>query len=154
MIVNGGPTIRHLQCSKTVFNRVFETYKQRKGAVRELLTNARSRVNLSFDFWSTSNVMSLVGIIAHWINERRELRITLLALRRTNSHCSIDIAAKVRGVIEEYGTCKHPGGFQMDNATNSATTLEALADWYELDVSESRLRYFGHIINLVVKSLL
>jgi hypothetical protein len=47
------------------------------------------------------------------------------------------------------------GAFQMDNATNNDTALEALTiDIPGLDVRQQRLRCLGHIINLVVSSLL
>jgi hypothetical protein len=43
----------------------------------------------------------------------------------------------------------------MDNATNNDSALKALAKSIpSLDVRESRLRYFGHIVNLVVKAIL
>jgi hypothetical protein len=43
----------------------------------------------------------------------------------------------------------------MDNATNNDSALKALAKSIpSLDVRESRLRCFGHIVNLVVKAIL
>jgi hypothetical protein len=43
----------------------------------------------------------------------------------------------------------------MDNTTNNDTALDALALTIpRVDRKQSRLRCFGHIINLVVKALL
>jgi len=43
----------------------------------------------------------------------------------------------------------------MDNATNNDSALKALASSIpSIDVRESRLRCFGHIVNLIVKAIL
>jgi hypothetical protein len=58
-------------------------------------------------------------------------------------------------VIKSLGIENKIGAFQMDNATNNDTALEALAvDIPGLNVRQQRLRCFGYIINLVVKALL
>jgi len=58
-------------------------------------------------------------------------------------------------VIATYGIRDKISAFQMDNATNNDTALDALSISIPgVDRKQSRLRYFGHIINLVVKALL
>ena len=47
------------------------------------------------------------------------------------------------------------GVFQMDNATSNDTAMSALAARIPgIDMKESRLRCFGHVVHLVVKALL
>jgi hypothetical protein len=47
------------------------------------------------------------------------------------------------------------GAFQMDNATSNDTAMSALAVRIpRINAKESRLRCFGHVVNLVVKALL
>jgi hypothetical protein len=47
------------------------------------------------------------------------------------------------------------GAFQMDNAINNDSALKALISSIpSIDVRESRLRCFGHIVNLIVKAIL
>ena len=42
----------------------------------------------------------------------------------------------------------------LDNAKNNDTTLEALAETMGFDSEEKRLRYIGHILNLIAKAYL
>lgn len=44
--------------------------------------------------------------------------------------------------------------FALDNASNNDTSIEALAEEFEFDVKERRLRCAGHIINLVARQIL
>ena len=47
------------------------------------------------------------------------------------------------------------GVFQINNATNNDSALKALTSSIpSIDVRESRLRYFGYIVNLIVKAIL
>jgi hypothetical protein len=42
----------------------------------------------------------------------------------------------------------------MDNASSNDTAMDAIAEEFELDAVERRLRCAGHIINLIARSLL
>jgi hypothetical protein len=44
---------------------VMSTYHERIRDVKEALSKARSRINLSFDAWSSPNHLSLLGIVAY-----------------------------------------------------------------------------------------
>lgn len=59
-------------------------------------------------------------------------------------------------VIKTFSIQDKLGAFQMDDATSNDTAPEALeaALPASIDVKQSRLRRFGHIVNLVVKALL
>ena len=57
-------------------------------------------------------------------------------------------------MIELYGIGENIGAFQGDNASNNDTTVNALREWYPINTTEQRLRCLGHVINLVVQSLL
>jgi hypothetical protein len=46
------------------------------------------------------------------------------------------------------------GYFVLDNATNNNTTLIELAKSLDFDPLERRLRYIGHILNLIAKQYL
>jgi hypothetical protein len=62
------------------------TYHERITDVEKSLAGARSKVNLSFDAWSLPNHLSLLGVVAHWLDENRELKTALLALRPVEGH--------------------------------------------------------------------
>jgi hypothetical protein len=65
------------------------------------------------------------------------------------------MADMLKEVICKYKIEDKIAAFQMDNASNNDTALDALAISISLvDCKQSRLRCFGHIINLVVRVLL
>jgi hypothetical protein len=97
----------------------------------------------------------LLRVVGHWIDAERQLRTGLLALKVLDGHHGFDMAAVLQEVIENYKIEDRISAFQMDNAPNNDTALDALAiDIPSVDRKQSRLRCFGHIINLVVKALL
>jgi hypothetical protein len=58
-------------------------------------------------------------------------------------------------VIKLFDISGKLGAFQIDNATSNDTAMRALAARIPgINVQESRLRCFGHVVNLVVKALL
>lgn len=161
VIINGGPHAKGLLPSrKTVRSWLLNTYYERLDKVKEQLANSRSCITLSLDGWSTPNDISMLGVVSHWINEQCELKTALLALRPLDSHSGKAIADTLSTVITTYELEGKIGAFQMDNASNNDTTLEALSSALPslnlsmTDMVLMRLRYFGHIVNLVVKALL
>jgi hypothetical protein len=66
VILGGGPEVaRLLPCARTVRSWLLTTYEERIADVRKSLAMARSKINLSFDAWSSPNHRSLLGIVAH-----------------------------------------------------------------------------------------
>jgi hypothetical protein len=131
------------------------TYNERISDVKRSLAGARSKINLSFDAWLSPNHLSLLGVVAYWLDEEYTLKTSLLALRPLEGHRGYDIAAVVSPVIKDFDIEHNLGAFQTDNATNNDTALAALAASIpSLEVKDSRLRCFGHIVNLVVKAML
>jgi hypothetical protein len=123
--------------------------------VKKCLASSRSKINLSFDAWSSPNRLSLLGVVGYWIDKDAKLKTCLLALRPLEGHHGRDITSVLLPVIKSLEIEHKVGAFQMDNTTNNDTALEALAvDIPGLNVKQQRLRCFGHIINLVVKALL
>jgi hypothetical protein len=156
VIINGGKHIANLlPCSRTVRTWIMNTYHERVADVKRSLANSRSKINLSFDAWSSPNHRSLLGVVAHWIDEKRTLKTALLALRPLKGHTGNDMAEALIPVVKLFGIGDKLGAFQMDNATSNDTAMNALAARIPgINPKESRLRCFGHIVNLVVKALL
>jgi len=124
--------------------------------VRELLVTSKSRINLSFDVWTSSNDLSLLGVVAHFIDSRDRLRTALLGLPRlVGSHSGENMATCVRSVINEYEFGHNLGCFMMDNAENNDSCIAELKRYFPLiDKKRDRLRCAGHIFNLVTKAIL
>jgi hypothetical protein len=131
------------------------TYHERVADVKRSLVNSRSKINLSFDVWSSPNHRSLLGVVAHWIDEKRTLKTALLALRPLKGHTGNDMAEALIPIVKLFGIGDKLRAFQMDNATSNDTAMNALAARIPgINPKESRLRCFSHIVNLVVKALL
>jgi hypothetical protein len=80
---------------------------------------------------------------------------TLLGLRHLEGHTGNDIVDALIPVIKLFDVGNKLGAFQMDNATSNDTAMSALAARIPgINSKESRLRCFGHVVNLVVKALL
>jgi hypothetical protein len=103
------------------------TYHERIRDVKEALSKARSRINLSFDVWSSPNHLSLLGIVAYWIDEKCELKTALLALRPVEGYHGYQAAEVIAPVIKSFGIENNVGAFQMDNASNNDIAISALA---------------------------
>jgi hypothetical protein len=128
VIINGGPHVIHiLPCATTVRTWIMNTYHKRIAGVKKSLAESRSKINLSFDAWSSPNHRSLLGIVAHWIDEKRTLKTALLALQPLDGHIGSDMADALIPVIKLFDIGDKLGAFQMENATSNDTAMSALA---------------------------
>jgi hypothetical protein len=78
------------------------TYHERISDVKESLAGATSKINLSFDAWSSLNYLSLLGVVAHWLDDEHTLKTALLGLRPLEGHHGHKIAAVVSQVIKTF----------------------------------------------------
>jgi hypothetical protein len=123
--------------------------------VKKSLAGARSKINISFDAWLYLNHLSLLGVVAHWLDKDRELKTALLALRPVEGHYGHEVAKTVLPVIKLFEIESNLGAFQMDNAINNDMALNAItASIPSISTKDLRLRCFGHIVNLMVKAML
>jgi hypothetical protein len=67
----------------TVRSWLIEAYKMSKQLVKCNLTQARSRITLSFDSWKSDNEVDYLGIVAHYIDKDFIVKAVLLALKNT-----------------------------------------------------------------------
>ena len=133
---------------------IMRTCGEQREEVKASLRAAQGRVLLLWDIWSTSNNMSLLGVCAHWIDTKGIKQEALIALPRVCSYHTKDIAAVLHTVIKIYGIDDRLGAFQGDNASNNDTTIETLAQTYNINATEQRLRCLRHVVNLIVQALL
>lgn len=79
-----------------------KTYNECTADVKSSLACSRSKINLSFDVWSSPNHLSMLGIVGHWIDRQRNLKTGLLALRPLEGHRGNDIAVVLLPVIKTF----------------------------------------------------
>ena len=110
---------------------------------------------MSFDLWTAGNLISLNGVVVHFIDEdARKCTFLLGLLQVESSHTGENIADSVGEIISEFDLQDRIGYFVLDNASNNDSCIEALAEEFGFNAKHHRLRCIGHIINLVAKALL
>ncbi|KPA35844.1 transposase [Fusarium langsethiae] len=122
-----------LPTHNTMREWIVRTFNRHKGVVTELLGRSLSRINVSFDVWTSRKYTSLLGLTVHFLDDEGKFRTE---------------------IIYEYGFEGRVGYFVTDNAESNDTCLEELATELGFNKQHHRLRCCGHIINLVARSIL
>ncbi len=145
----------------TIRSDCLKYFNKAKGIICEHLSTARSKIHLSFDLSTSSSCKALLAITAHWTSNDYKAEATLLAIRELEEdHTGENIAVIIYDMAKEYHIVEKLGYFMMDNATNNDKALKSLNSQIQTDGGvgfdpiETRLRCFGHIMNLAVKDLL
>jgi len=130
-------------------------YQAMKHIILEQLHQSQGQIHLSFDLWTSRNLMALNGVVAHFVTCEGASKTLLLALpEQDDDHIGINIADTVAEVIEEFRISSRLGYFVLDNAGNNDTCIRQLATRYSFNAEQRRLRCMGHVINLIARSLL
>jgi hypothetical protein len=66
---------------------------------------ASTKVNISFDLWtSPGRRLSLLGVVAHYLNDNFEPPAILLAmLRMQGSHTAVNLKDQIVGLVKHFG---------------------------------------------------
>lgn len=145
----------HIPSHQTVGRTVGEIYDKVLGTVTETLHSAITKINISFDLWTSTNKLALLGLVAHFINDAGEPTTTLLSLpRQKGRHTGVNLAETVGDVIAEFHLEEKLGNFITDNASSNDTCLERLAHEGGYSQKERWIRCTGHVFNLVAQAIL
>ncbi|EJP61390.1 restless-like transposase [Beauveria bassiana ARSEF 2860] len=88
-------------------------------------------------------------------DEDNQLRKLVLGIPElVERHSGENIAADIIDIIRSFGTEDKGRYFTLDNAANNDTAMREIAQELHFDAVRWRVRCVGHILNLVVKSLL
>lgn len=136
---------------------LWEFAKQRR-YVKQELANARSRIHVSFDCWTSPNTKGLVGVVFHFLDKDLKVRSLLAGMKRVRgAHTGENIAEAVIPIIKEMVSIDRLGFFMGDNASENGTAIRAIITHLcpnEKDPNSRRVRCLGHIINLAAKAFL
>lgn len=84
-------------------NWIVASYCRNKSLVASSLAVAKSRITLSFDGWKSDNELDLLGIIAHYVDDKLQPKTVLLALRNTHGlHTAEEMQYHLLAVSREY----------------------------------------------------
>jgi len=146
----------------TVRTWAINRFKAARNIIKLRLHEAISKIHISCDMWSSPNGHSMLGVVAHWCEQDKSLRSTLLGLPKVwGAHTGDNIAEALVDVLEQYELTSKLGYMMMDNATNNDTAVQAINEELirrghdpGMPWEYRRLRCSGHIWNLTVKKLL
>lgn len=143
----------------TIRDWVMKEFQAQRILVQKILESYGGQVHISFDMWTSTNSLALLGVVGHWIHQG-VTQTALLGLRRLrNQHTGENMSEAVVSVIEEYTLQSKIGYFMLDNAPSNDVCVSFICQ--QLDLADSiteqkarRLRCTGHVLNLVVKAFL
>ena len=69
-----------LPTHNTIREWIIRSFNGHKGVITELLGRSLSKINVSFDAWSSRKFTSLLGLTVHFLDEEGKLRTFLLGL--------------------------------------------------------------------------
>jgi len=133
-------------------------YNSSKLEIVSALADLPTRIQFTFDLWTSPNHRALLGIVAHSVSLQGALQHTLLQLWQLRCrHTSENQAKLFWTVAQEFKIEGNIGYFTLDNASNNDTAIRCIAAKLELrsivcDPLNRRLRCLVHIINLVVNA--
>ena len=126
-----------LPTHRSIRDWIMKDFNRYKGMVTEHLRNALGKIHISFDMWTSRNLLTLCGIVVHFINKRGKLCTFLLSLPEIiGSHTGVNIAEGVAAIIHEFNLNNRIGYFVLDNADNNDTAVAALAEEFGFDAGE------------------
>ena len=95
---------RNMPCATTVSTTLESLYDKAIGTVTESLQSALTKINISFDLWTSKNKLVLLGLCAYYIDIDGKPITTLLALlRQKGRHNGFNISETVSEIIAAYG---------------------------------------------------
>ncbi|GAB7336402.1 hypothetical protein MBLNU13_g09120t1 [Cladosporium sp. NU13] len=125
---------RLLPSHQTISRTIGEIYDKQLGTVTEALRVATTKINFSFDLWTSKNRLALLGLVAHFIDNAGCPGSILLALpRQKGRHTGANIADTVAEIICHYDLQKRVGYLISDNARNNSKALDFLASEFIFD---------------------
>jgi hypothetical protein len=131
-------------------------YQQSLQVVKSELQQARTRINLSFDLWtSPGRRLSLLGVTVHYLDANYKPQNVLLALPRMyGSHTANNLTSTLLKLLQQFDLQDRFGHAIVDNASENTACLNQLSEALDIDLGKRHVRCIGHIINLVAHEVL
>lgn len=112
----------------TIKEWVFRQHKIEEEKMMQRVQNARSKVHISTDLWTSPNAKPIMVIVGHYISEDNDLEHSVLDLVEVEgSHRGENLAPLTFAVICRWGVTSKLGFFMMDNASNNDTMMRRLS---------------------------
>lgn len=149
-----------IPCRQTLRQKVIEDLQVHKEEIRARLKDAPGKIHISSDIWTARNNHAYNGVVAHWVDGEGQYFSCLLALSPMyESHCGANIAKDTLNALDDYHITQKLGYVTTDNASNNDTAMDHLSELLhkkgvKFNAEWRRIRCFGHILNLIARTLL
>ena len=125
-----------------------DVYKAKREKIKQdLHINRLSQIHLSFDLWTSPNSVTLMAVVAHYVDKKFRNTSRLIALRNLNgSHSGANMAELLIEIIKKFDIQDLFGYFVTDNADNNNICIDVvlrtlMSDFFAKERSRRRLRY-------------
>src|SRR5579871_5139269 len=152
-----------LPSRRTITARIHSTYQKKRDIVREILLASPSKIQLSVDIWSSPNHLLWLGVIAQFVDQKKqEVTHGLIDMINVSGHSGESQWKMLKPTLRDLGVIRKLGAITADNSGTNDTLCNEI-DYYLACESRinttwgaktKRIRCLGHIINLVVKAFL
>ena len=143
--------------SISVSRYVLRLYDYLKPRVVKELSQALSKIHVSFDGWTTKGgKRGYLGIVVHYVDARGNLQDLPIALPQlTGAHSGQKMADVVLKTLDLFSiNAQTVGYFVLDNASNNDVAVAAISQKLGFSASDRRHRCGPHTLNLVGQRLL
>ena len=147
--------------NNTIQTKIMILYKKNKKRLRHKLSVAIIFIHITCDVWFSSNHLSFLDFVIHFIDDAKISRILLLSLKKIQSaYSDANMTVIILHTIRDFEFRNKLKYFVMNNADSNDTMMKIIAqnfwnnDFFKYDLVEHRLRCLNHIINLSVQSFL
>lgn len=136
-------------------------YTRKKVDVKALLQQAITKINISFDIWTSRNHIPFLGIIGHFLHRTPKDDTMPIKVRRVllgmpacySSYTGDRIAEYMTTFFAGIGITNNLGIFMGDAAGNNGTAVDKLGELVDLKGRDSQAFCIGHILNNVAKAV-
>jgi hypothetical protein len=141
----------------SVSRYVLRLYDYLKPRVVQELSQALSKIHISFDGWTTKGgKRGFLGVVAHYVDSHGNLQDLPIALPQlTGAHSGEKMAEVVSQTLQQFSiNSRTVGYFVLDNASNNDSAVAAIAQKMDFDATHRRIRCGPHTLNLIGQVLL
>lgn len=142
-----------------------DAFTVERARVKSLLSEAASKIHISFDIWTSPNRFAVFGIVAHFVRPihaedkvvYRNQAVLLGMKRMQDRHGAKEMSEEIIQSILDFEIGQRLGCFQADNPTfndNTVRDVLVVLDPTEADPASRRARCIGHVIHLAAKDLI
>ncbi|KAL1949782.1 hypothetical protein VTO73DRAFT_8663 [Trametes versicolor] len=120
-----------------------------------ILKGLPCRIHICVDGWTSPNILSFLGITAHWHHDGKIRHVILDFVRLTALHTGKNLAESLINALREFGIEEKVFSVTCDNAENNTTMLKEMHVLVPKFCGDRvHVQCFGHVLNLVVKAIL